>query len=164
MILVLWPNHSNKPLKTCWKCLLNRPAVLYGNYLNTTSNKIYKWSFVYELQILVYNHVRLVKLGFLSHECDWLWTTGWPGFHPSIIYFCCHFCLPFSLSSTSKVPSSPFFPSSFLLLCYFLPYHFSVTFKCLPYHCFCPLIGCNGMVHINAHCSPPVNSTDQQLR
>lgn len=115
MILVLWPNHSNKPLKTCWKCLLNRPAVLYGNYLNTTSNKIYKWSFVYELQILVYNHVRLVKLGFLSHECDWLWTTGWPGFHPSIIYFCCHFCLPFSLSSTSKVPSSPFFPSSFLL-------------------------------------------------
>jgi len=37
MILVLWPSHSHKPLKTCWKCLLKRPAVLSINYLNTAS-------------------------------------------------------------------------------------------------------------------------------
>jgi hypothetical protein len=116
VILVLWPSLSHKPLKTCWKCLLKRPVVLSRNYLNTTCNKISVWSFVCELQILLYNHVRFVKLALL-----WQNVTGYvlmdnQNFIPDKIYFYCHVCpRPFSLSSTSKVPSSQFFLSSLLL-------------------------------------------------
>ena len=119
MILVLWTSHSHKPLKTCWKCLLKRPAVFSRNYLNTTSYKISMWSFVCEPQILLYNDMS----GLWIRDCLVRNVTGYgllddQNFIPDKIYFRCHFCpLPFSFPPHQKFPHLNFsFPHSFCTL------------------------------------------------
>jgi hypothetical protein len=138
MTLVLRTSHSHKPLKTCWKCLLKRPAVFSRNYLNTTSNKIYMWSFVCELQILLYNDMS----GLWIWDCLVRNVTGYgllddQNFIPDKIYFCCHFFwLPFSLFSTSKVPSSQFFLSSLLLYLALTNSYASGSCSCQQTYCY----------------------------
>ena len=116
MILVLRPSHSHKPLKTCWKYLLKGqlfyPKITLTQLLTKSPCEYLFVSCRYCFIIIV----RLVKRGSLSQECDWLWTTGWPGFQSKKNLLLLSFLSPFlSHLSPHQVPSSQFFLSSLLL-------------------------------------------------